>query len=208
MAEDRLPERRPVHQYRGLTCRCGGPALGTYGALLFVEAALAGADGAACAPAVVNYNGGNIFLLDVKTAGFKHALADMQTPDFVTAYRISGEDKTGSLPGHCGVFLHARHEGVPIARGLAAAAGQGAAGAGTSGPGHLGGGIEIATRRPEVLRSVETHTLSGATATEGGDVFLEDAVAGNFRLPKQRVWARPLNIENEGSHLTNEGGDP
>jgi hypothetical protein len=73
--------------------------------------------------------------------------------------------------------------------------------------GHLGGGIEIATRRPVVLRSLETHTLSGSPAAEGGEVFLEDVVGGNFRFRKQRVWARQLNIENEGTHLTNDGGD-
>lgn len=73
--------------------------------------------------------------------------------------------------------------------------------------GHLGGGIEIATRRPVVLRSLETHTLSGAPAAAGGEVFLEDVVGGNFRFRKQHVWARQLNIENEGTHLTNDGGD-
>lgn len=32
-------------------------------------------------------------------------------------------------------------------------------------------------------------------------------VGDDFRFRKQRVWARQLNIENEGTHLTNEGGD-
>jgi hypothetical protein len=72
--------------------------------------------------------------------------------------------------------------------------------------GHLGGGIEIATRRTVVLRSLETHTLVGNPAAEGGEVFLEDVVGGNFRFRKQTVWARQLNIENEGTHLTNDGG--
>jgi len=72
--------------------------------------------------------------------------------------------------------------------------------------GHLGGGIEIATRRPVVLRSLETHTLRGSRASEGGEVFLEDVVGGNFRFRKQQVWARQINIENEGTHLTNDGG--
>jgi len=71
--------------------------------------------------------------------------------------------------------------------------------------GHLGGGIEIATRRPVVLRSLESFTLASAAA--GGDVYLEDVVGGNFRFRRQKVWARQLNIENEGTHLTHDGGD-
>jgi hypothetical protein len=73
--------------------------------------------------------------------------------------------------------------------------------------GHLGGGIELATRRPVVLRSLETHTLSGSPSAHGAEVFLEDVVGGNFRFRQQKVWARQLNIENEGTHLTNDGGD-
>ncbi len=38
-------------------------------------------------------------------------------------------------------------------------------------------------------------------------MFLEDVVGDNFRFRKQHVWARQLNIENEGTHLTNDGGD-
>ena len=43
--------------------------------------------------------------------------------------------------------------------------------------------------------------------SEGGEVFLEDVGGDDFRFRKQRVWARLLNIENEGTHLTNNGGD-
>ena len=73
--------------------------------------------------------------------------------------------------------------------------------------GHLGGGIEIDTKRTVVLRSMETFTIKGTTRSEGGELFLEDVVGDNFRFRKQRVWARQLNIENEGTHLTNDGGD-
>ena len=73
--------------------------------------------------------------------------------------------------------------------------------------GHLGGGIEIDTKRTVVLRSMETFTIKGTTRSEGGELFLEDVVGDNFRFLKQRVWARQLNIENEGTHLTNDGGD-
>jgi hypothetical protein len=73
--------------------------------------------------------------------------------------------------------------------------------------GHLGGGVEIATRRAVVLRSLETFTLTGTAAAEGGEIFLEDVVGGDFRFRRQKVWTRQLNIENEGTHLTNNGGD-
>lgn len=63
--------------------------------------------------------------------------------------------------------------------------------------------IEIRTARTVVLRSVETRSLR----PEGrGDLFLEDFGTNDLRLsPGQRVWARQLNIENEGTHLTNDG---
>ena len=54
---------------------------------------------------------------------------------------------------------------------------------------------------------METHTIRCTTRSEGGEVFLEDVVGDDFRFRKQRVWARQLNIENEGTHLTNDGGD-
>jgi len=72
---------------------------------------------------------------------------------------------------------------------------------------HVGGGIELDTKRLVVLRSMETYTIQGTPRSEGGEVFLEDVVGDNFRFRKQRVWARQLNIENEGTHLTNDGGD-
>jgi hypothetical protein len=72
---------------------------------------------------------------------------------------------------------------------------------------HVGGGIELDTKRLVVLRSMETYTVQGTPRSEGGEVFLEDVVGDNFRFRKQQVWARQLNIENEGTHLTNDGGD-
>jgi Pectate lyase superfamily protein len=72
---------------------------------------------------------------------------------------------------------------------------------------HLGGGVEIATARTLVLRSMETHTIKSTPAAEKGSVFLEDVVGHDFQFRRQRVWARQLNIENEGTHLTNDGGD-
>ena len=71
----------------------------------------------------------------------------------------------------------------------------------------LHGGVEIDTKRTFVLRSVGTHAIKSTARSEGGEVFLEDVVGDGFRFRKQRVWARQLNIENEGTHLTNDGGD-
>ncbi len=41
----------------------------------------------------------------------------------------------------------------------------------------------------------------------GGELFFEDFVTHNLQLRGQRVWARQLNIENQGTHLLNEGAD-
>ncbi len=71
----------------------------------------------------------------------------------------------------------------------------------------FGGGLEIDTRRTVVLRSIGTETLKCTPRSEGSEIFFEDVVGGDLRFRKQRVWARQLNIENEGTHLTNDGGD-
>jgi mRNA-degrading endonuclease RelE of RelBE toxin-antitoxin system len=44
-------------------------------------------------PALVNFNGGRIFIRDVKTTGYQRALSDISSPDFAAAYRVNGEDK-------------------------------------------------------------------------------------------------------------------
>jgi len=67
----------------------------------------------------------------------------------------------------------------------------------------INGGIRIHTGRTVVLRSLEAHV-----AHEGyGRLFLEDVATRDFHVrPGQRVWARQLNVENEGTHVTNRGG--
>ena len=280
---------------RGLVSENAVPALGTYGKLLLVDSTLTGSDGAAKHPAIVNHNGGRIFLRDVKTTGYQRALADMETPDFAAAYRLTGEDKPGTLgPDIAEYSSHATTTAFPspaaslrllvketpiptrepaekwavvdafgadpTANADSAVAIQKAVDSGATtvflpgsyqssatiivrgkvrriiglggqinygkrdlinfrigegdAPvvwlenfGHLGGGIEIDTKRTVVLRSMETHTIQGTSRSEGGEVFLEDVVGDNFRFRNQRVWARQLNIENEGTHLTNNGGD-
>ena len=279
---------------RGLASENAVPAVSTFGKLLLVDATLTGRDGAARHPAIVNFNGGRIFLRDVKTTGYARALADMQTPDFAAAYRLAGEDKPGTLgPNVVEYSSHAvttafpspaeslrlpvKETPVPAWEPAEKWAVVDAFGADPGGkkdsadaiqramdsgattvffPGHytasrtievrgkvrrvigisgwmnygkrdlinfrigdggepvvwlehfseLAGGIEIDTKRSVVLRSMETHTIRCTPRSEGGEVFLEDVVGNDFRFRKQRVWARQLNIENEGTHLTNDGG--
>ncbi len=280
---------------RGLVSENAVPALRSYGTMLLVDSTLTGRDGAANVPAVINYNGGRIFLRDVKTSGYQRALGDVATPDWVAVLRIKGEDKAGSLgpliaeycsqaatsafpsppeslrlpvketprtawevsskwavvdafgadpsgkndstaaiqkamdSGATTVFFPGNYKTVaPIlvrgkVRSVVGISGflnygkrdllnfrieDGAAPVVTLEHfGHLGGGVEIATCRTVVLRSMETHTIKSTPAAEGGEVFLEDVVGDDFRFRKQRVWARQLNIENLGTHLTNDGGD-
>uniref|UniRef100_B8HVJ3 Rhamnogalacturonase A/B/Epimerase-like pectate lyase domain-containing protein n=1 Tax=Cyanothece sp. (strain PCC 7425 / ATCC 29141) TaxID=395961 RepID=B8HVJ3_CYAP4 len=69
----------------------------------------------------------------------------------------------------------------------------------------INGGIAVNTNRTVVLRSLESRRISHPGK---GLLFLEDVATDNFHLHTgQRVWARQLNIENEGTHLTNAGGD-
>ena len=280
---------------RGLTSDNTVPALRSYGTLLLVDATLTGRGDAAKVPALVNYNGGRIFLRDVMTTGYKRALADVKTPDFAAAYRVTGADKPGSqgpeITEHCSQLptspfpspatslrLPVKETPVTVWEEPAKWAVVDTFGADPSGKkdstdaiqkamdsgatavffpgnykttvpvvvrgkvrnvigisgflnygkrdlinfriedgdapvvmlehfGHLGGGIEIATRRTVVLRSMETYTIQSTASAEGGEVFLEDVVGDNFRFRKQKVWARQLNIENMGTHLTNDGGD-
>lgn len=280
---------------RGLTSDNSVPAISTYGRLLVIDAVLTGREGAAQHPAIVNFNGGRIFVRDIKTSGYKRALADIETPDFAAAYRLTDNDQPVSrgpdiaeyasnaptmlfpssavslrLPvketpalawedpakwavvdafgadptaeadsadaiqraidsGASTVFLpgHYKTSRTMVVRGnVSRIVGLGGIinygqrdlinfriDDGTAPVvaiehfSHLGGGIELATKRTVVLRSMESHTLLGTAASEGGELFLEDVVGNNFRFRQQQVWARQLNIENEGTHLTNHASD-
>ena len=280
---------------RGLVNDNAVPAMRSYGTMLLIDAQLTGRGGAAKVPALVNYNGGRIFLRDVRTTGYKRALADVKTPDFAAAYRVTGDDRPGSagpdIAEYCSqpvtspfpspatsLRLPVKETPVTIWEESSKWAVVDAFGAHPSGKtdstaaiqkamdsgattvffpgnykttvpiavrgkvrsiigisgwlnygkrdlinfriedgdapvvmlehfGHLGGGVEIATRRTVVLRSMETYTIQSTPAADGGEVFLEDVVGDNFRFRKQKVWARQLNIENMGTHLTNDGGD-
>lgn len=279
---------------RGLTSNNAVPAVRSYGTLSLLNATLAGRDGAKKLPAIVNYNGGGLGLRDITTTGYGRTLADVATPDYVAALRVTGADKAGSEgPEIKEYFSHAPTSpfGGPVASlrlpveeapdvpwddpktwavvdafgadpsgktdssgAIQKAIDSGATtvffpgfyvfekpvvirgkvrrllGTGASidynskskpdfivADGNekvvviehfspINGGIEVNTDRTVVLRSLEANI----THKGKGSLFLEDvAVAtGDFRLRTgQRVWARQLNIENEGTHITNDGGD-
>jgi hypothetical protein len=68
----------------------------------------------------------------------------------------------------------------------------------------ISGGLEIGTDRTVVLRSIQCPRI---THNGKGLLFLEDVTTDDLRFKKdQRVWARQLNVENEGTHVTNDGG--
>lgn len=68
----------------------------------------------------------------------------------------------------------------------------------------VNGGIEVDTKRPVVIRSLGPKSIR---FKQPADAFLEDVTTDDLTVVKgQRVWARQLNVENEGTHLTNDGG--
>jgi hypothetical protein len=67
----------------------------------------------------------------------------------------------------------------------------------------LGRGILHQSKRTLVVRDCE---LRGYAGQGGGDVYIENVVAGPWKFERQRVWARQLNAENKGTHVSNRGG--
>jgi len=64
--------------------------------------------------------------------------------------------------------------------------------------------FENASSRTIVIR----HSLDvSGNMTGSGDVFVEDVGGSNWRFNKQNIWARQFNIENQGTHITNNGGN-
>jgi hypothetical protein len=274
---------------RGLRSENRVPAVRSYGTFCLLEAEVQGTGEAAGKPALINYNGGQIMLRDVKTAGYSRALGDVATPDFAAAFRVTGEDKPGSAgpvvkeyfsqPAVTLFSGRADSLRLPVeetpefpledpakwavadAFGADPTGGQDAAeaiqravdsGAATlflpgsyaltrpvilrgkvkriiglggqidyfsksprgfriEGPGetvtfeHFGSinsGIENTTSRTVVLRSVGARIYSQGTGT----IFFEDVAGHELAVKNQNVFARQLNIENEGTHFLNDGG--
>ena len=67
--------------------------------------------------------------------------------------------------------------------------------------------FENASARTIVIR----HSLNvSGNMTGSGDVFLEDLSSNpdsSWTFNKQNVWARQFNVENQGTHITNNGGN-
>ncbi len=287
-------ERQAI-SIRGLTSDNAVPALRSYGTMTLIEAKLTGSGSATQVPAVINYNGGRLFLRDVVTTGYLRALADVKTPDWTAALRVTGQehasstgpelaeycseaptspfpspvtslrlpiketprtvweapekwatvdtfgaDPTGKkdsaeaiqkamdsgaatifLPGHyrCGTTIIIRGK-VQRVVGLGHWVNYGQRDridfriADGESPvvsiehfSAIHGGIEVDTRRTVVMRSVQDCDLRMTPAAEGGELFFEDFVTHRLKLGKQKAWGRQLNIENEGTHLTNENAD-
>lgn len=279
---------------RGLYSENSVPAVRSYGAFCLVEAQLKGTTEAARWPAIINYNGGRVFLRDIVSSGYARAIADVETPDWYAVTRIAGEDKPGSLGpvvaeycSHPATVAFAAVEtslrlpikdppeiaddpvnkwanvddfgADPTGNSDSSAAIQKAMNSGARTiflPGtyalnstvtlgrkvqrvvgiggmvdyfakakpdfrvvngespvvvfehfsHIHGGIEIDTDRTIVFRSVSDCDLKFGRNAAGGELFFEDFVTHNLMLKNQTVWARQLNVENEGTHIVNDGG--
>jgi polygalacturonase len=66
--------------------------------------------------------------------------------------------------------------------------------------------IENASSRTLVIR--DATNVSG-NMTGSGDVFIENVVSNpwqTWKFNRQNVWARQFNVENTGTHITNNGG--
>jgi hypothetical protein len=281
---------------RGLTSENTVPAISTYGTFCLIDAKLTGSGKASNAPAIVNFNGGRIFLRDVATSGYGRALGDVsQTPDSGAAWRIKGADKPGSegpvikeyashaatspfpspatslrLPvketpdipnddpktwanvdefgadpsgqkdsavavqkavdsGATTVFLPGSYNlrSVVTIRGkVRRIVGLGGMinygkglkpdfrlGDGTEPAvsiehfGNIHGGMEIDTRRTLIVKSVSDCDFTTTARSEGAEWFFEDVVTHHLQLKKQKLWARQLNIENQGTHFINDASD-
>jgi len=70
---------------------------------------------------------------------------------------------------------------------------------------YAGVGIEHASDRTLVISGI-TMGKAGYESRGRGDLFLEDVCGGPFVFRKQNVWARQFNVENDGTHILNDGG--
>ena len=280
---------------RGLRSDNAVSAIRSYGTLCLIDAQLTEREGANQWPAIINYNGGRVFLRDIKTTGYGRALGDVVTPDWFAAVRITGEDKPGSagpnISEYCShpptspfssasgslrlpvketpevpaddppTWANVDNFGAdPTGQADSSAAIQKAMDSGATTvflPGsyalqstviirgkvqrvvgvggmvdyfgkvkpdfrivdgdapvvslehfaYIHGGVEIDTQRTVVFRSVSDCDLTCTPKAESGELFFEDFVTHHLKLTKQRVWARQLNVENEGTHVLNDGGD-
>ncbi|HEY9782041.1 MAG TPA: glycosyl hydrolase family 28-related protein, partial [Leptolyngbyaceae cyanobacterium] len=73
----------------------------------------------------------------------------------------------------------------------------------------VGSGIIHAASRTLVLSSMGLASSGGKASYSNigtGKLFVEDVVGGPWTFNRQKVWARQLNPENDGTHISNNGG--
>lgn len=279
----------------GLYSENSVPAIRTYGTFCLVDAKLNGTDATSRWPAIINYNGGRIFLRNIQSTNYVRAIADGVTPDWFSLTTITGTDKPGSLGpdvaeycSHPSTMAFRTKEtslnlpiqdppevaadpaeswanvdafgADPTGKEDSSAAIQMAMNSGAStiflpgmyamestvtlGPNvrrvvgigglvdyfgkakpdflildgesssvtfehfaYIHGGVQIDTNRTVIFRSVSDCDLTFGPKAKGGHLFFEDFVTHDLVLSNQSVWARQLNVENEGTHVINEGGD-
>jgi hypothetical protein len=66
--------------------------------------------------------------------------------------------------------------------------------------------MEVDTKRTLIVRSVSDCDFTTTARVTGAQWFFEDVVTHKLQMRNQSLWARQLNIENEGTHLSNHGG--
>lgn len=70
----------------------------------------------------------------------------------------------------------------------------------------INGGIEVDTSRAVCFKSLGLKRISFTHKSYGGKLFMEDVTTNNLEFHQQQVWARQLNVENEGLHISNRAG--
>ena len=71
----------------------------------------------------------------------------------------------------------------------------------------INGGIEVDTSRTVTFNSLGTKRMWFTDKARGGKLFFEDVTTNNLELNEQQIWARQLNVENEGLHISNRASD-
>lgn len=71
----------------------------------------------------------------------------------------------------------------------------------------INGGIEVDTSRTVCFKSLGAKRMWFTEKARGGQLFMEDVTTNNLELSEQKTWARQLNVENEGLHISNRSGD-
>ena len=71
---------------------------------------------------------------------------------------------------------------------------------------YVGGGVEVDSNRTLIARSVSDCDFMPTDKAVGAEWYFEDVVTHRLKLDRQRVWARQLNVENEGTHIVNRAG--